>query len=87
MANIKSAKKRIITQEKRRMRNKTKKSSMRTTMKKLDQLIAQGEKEASLNTLNLVVKKLDKAASQGIVHKNFASRHKSRYMQKINEIK
>lgn len=86
MANIKSAKKRIITQEKKRMRNKAQKSSMRTTMKNLDKLIVEGNKEEALKTLNLVVKKLDKAVSKGIVHKNYASRNKSNFMTKINKI-
>ncbi|MFV0288957.1 MAG: 30S ribosomal protein S20 [Mycoplasmatales bacterium] len=86
MANIKSAKKRIITQEKKRMRNKAQKSSMRTTMKNLDKLIVEGNKEEALKTLNLVVQKLDKAVSKGIVHKNYASRNKSNFMTKINKI-
>lgn len=86
MANIKSAKKRIITQEKRRMRNKIQKSSMRTTMKNLDKLIVEGKKEESLELVKLVNKKLDKAVSKGLVHKNYASRNKSNFMNKINKI-
>lgn len=86
MANIKSAKKRIITNEKSRMRNKSQKSSMRTTMKKLDLLIAEGKKDESLELVNLVNKKLDRAVSKGILHKNYASRNKSNYMSKINSL-
>ncbi len=86
MANIKSAKKRIITNEKSRMRNKSQKSSMRTTMKKLDALIADGKKKESLELINLVNQKLDKAVSKGIVHKNYSSRTKSSYMKKINSL-
>lgn len=86
MANIKSAKKRIKTNEKARIRNKSQKSSMRTTIKSLEKTIAEGNKEESLKLMDLVSKKLDKAVSKNIVHKNFASRNKSRLMNQINNI-
>lgn len=86
MANIRSAKKRIKTNEKARMRNKVKKSSMKSSMKTLESLIESGKKQEAQEFMNTVSKKLDSAASQGIVHKNYASRQKSRLMKKINSI-
>ncbi len=86
MANIKSAKKRIKTNETARIRNKSQKSSMRTTMKKLESEIANGNKKESLKLMDLVSKKLDKAVSKKVVHKNFAARNKAKYMNQINNI-
>lgn len=86
MANIKSSKKRIITSEKARIRNKSKKFSMRTSMKDLEKAIDDNNKETSLELLKVVVKKLDKAAGQGLVHKNYSAREKSRLTKKINKI-
>lgn len=86
MANIKSAKKRIITNEKARLRNKSKRSAMRTSVKKLEELINEGNKAEAQNLLGDVVKKLDKAVSQGLVHKNYAARQKSRLSKKVNSL-
>lgn len=86
MANIKSAKKRIKTNEKARLRNKSKKSSMRTSIKRLENLIHDNNKEEAVKVMHLVTKKLDQAAGQGLVHKNYAARQKSRLMNKINNI-
>lgn len=84
MANIKSAKKRILTSQKSRLRNKTKKSDLRTAMKNLDVLIATATKEEALIQMNLVSKKLDSGITSGIVHKNYVARQKSNLMKKIN---
>ncbi len=86
MANIRSAKKRIKTNEKARIRNKSQKSSMRTSMKSLEKEIAHGNKEESLKLMDLVSKKLDKAVSKNVVHKNYASRNKAKFMKKINNM-
>lgn len=86
MANIKSAKKRILTNKKAQLRNKAKKSSMRTAMKSIETLIHESKKEEAMAMLSLVTKKLDKAVTQGIVHKNYASRQKSRLTLKINSL-
>lgn len=86
MANIKSAKKRILTNKKAQLRNKSKKASMRTAVKSIEVLINDGKKEEAQGMLSLVVKKLDKAVTQGIVHKNYASRQKSRLTLKINSL-
>ncbi|MGL4588769.1 MAG: 30S ribosomal protein S20 [Mycoplasmatales bacterium] len=87
MANIKSAKKRIKTNEKARLRNKTQKSAMRTAIKKLETAVSGKDrnKELEITLYNDVSKKVDKAVSKGIVHKNYAARQKSRLMKKINQ--
>ncbi len=84
MANIKSAKKRVKTSEKARLRNKSKKTAMRTQMKKLEDIIAHGTKEEALVQYNVVSSKLDRAVGKGLVQKNFAARQKSNFMKKIN---
>ncbi len=84
MANIKSAKKRVKTSEKARLRNKSKKTAMRSQMKKLNDIIATGTKEEALVQYNTVSSKLDRAVGQGLVQKNYAARQKSNFMKKIN---
>ncbi len=84
MANIKSAKKRVKTSEKARLRNKSKKTAMRTQMKKLEDIIASGTKEEALVQYNVVSSKLDRAVGQGLVQKNYSARQKSNFMKKIN---
>lgn len=84
MANIKSAKKRVKTSEKARLRNKSKKTAMRTQMKKLEDIIATGTKEEALVQYNVVSSKLDRAVGKGLVQKNYSARQKSNFMKKIN---
>jgi small subunit ribosomal protein S20 len=77
VANIKSQKKRIITNAKREERNKAVKSELRTRVKNA---VTTG----SDDDLRLAVKRIDKAATKGIIHPNTAARRKSRLMKKIN---
>lgn len=84
MANIKSAKKRVKTSEKARLRNKSKKTAMRTQMKRLEDIIAHGTKEEALVQYNVVSSKLDRAVGKGLVQKNYSARQKSNFMKKIN---
>jgi len=81
VANIKSQKKRILTNAKRAERNKSVKSELKTRVK--NALTASGT-EQSDETLRLAVKRLDMAASKGVIHKNQAARRKSRLMKKLN---
>ncbi len=78
MANIKSQKKRILTNAKRAERNKAVKSELKTRVKTA--AAAPDNNEA----LRLAVKRLDMAANKGIIHKNQAARRKSRLMKQIN---
>lgn len=87
MPNIKSQKKRVKTNEKRRAYNSAFKSSMRTAIKKVKVAAEENNKDLALENLNLAYKKLDKAQSKGILHKNNVSRKKSQLALIVNSIK
>lgn len=82
MANTKSAKKRIRTNERKRVRNLMYRSRVKTMVKKAEQAIFNGT--PSEETLREAISTLDKAAGKGIIHKNNAARRKSRLMKKFN---
>ena len=75
MANIKSAKKRILVSKKREMRNKA-----------VNTAVAEGNKEEAAKALTLATSKISKAASKGILHKNTASRKISRLNLAVNKM-
>ncbi len=81
MANIKSQKKRILTNAKATERNKAVKSELRTRIKNATETAGKPENVAALH---LAVKRLDMAASKRVIHPNQAARKKSRLMKKIN---
>ena len=81
MANIKSQKKRILTNAKRQERNKAVKSELRTRVKTATSSAGTPE---SAEDVRMAMKRLDKAATKGIIHPNQAARRKSRLMKKIN---
>ncbi len=81
MANIKSQKKRNLTNAKRAERNKAVKSELKTRVKTATS--AAGT-EHSEEALRLAVKRLDMAAAKGVIHPNQAARRKSRLMKKLN---
>ena len=85
MANIKSQIKRIGTNEKRRLRNKAAKSEVKTRIKTAV-FAAQVGSDTALEDLRTAVKRLDKAAARGIIHKNQASNRKSRLVRRINAL-
>ncbi|HET7653128.1 MAG TPA: 30S ribosomal protein S20 [Acidimicrobiales bacterium] len=85
MANIRSQIKRNRQNEKRRLRNKAVRSELKTRIKTAV-VTAESGAENSEEALRLAVKKLDKAAAKGIIHKNQAARRKSRLMKRINAI-
>ena len=86
MANIKSAKKRVITSEKARRHNASRRSMMRTYMKKVVTAIEAGQKEAAQEAFTALVPVLDRYATKGLIHKNKAARHKSRFNAKIKAL-
>ncbi len=86
MPIIKSQIKRAKTNEKRRILNVSFKSSMRSAIKDVETAIANKDLEAAKAAYNIASKKLDKAVTKGIEHKNYASRQKSRLALKINGI-
>ena len=83
MANIKSQIKRNRTNEVARLRNKAAKSEIKTRIKRAVTSASDGA-ETSVEDLRMAVKRLDKAAARGIIHKNQASNRKSRLMRRIN---
>ena len=86
MANIKSAKKRVLIAEANRQRNVAFKSSIKTAVKKALALAVESDKEALDSAISTVYKLCDKAVSKGILHKNTASRKKSRLTKAINKL-
>ena len=81
MANIKSQKKRILTNAKRQERNKAVKSELRTRVKNA---VSSAGSPENTEDVRLAMKRLDKAATKGIIHPNAAARRKSRLMKKVN---
>ncbi len=77
MANIKSQIKRNRQNEKRRLRNKSVKSSLKTAIRKFNEAVAAGDAETAQTLLRDASRKLDKAASKGVIHKNQAANRKS----------
>ncbi len=86
MANIKQQIKRNKTNEKARQRNSAFKSSMKTAIKAVLVACQTNDKALATEKLALAYKKLDKAQSKGIIHKNFVSRKKSELTCKVNAI-
>ena len=86
MANIKSAKKRVLIAEANRQRNVAFKTSIKTAVKKALALATEGDKDALNAAISNVYKLCDKAVSKGILHKNTAARKKSKLAAKISKI-
>ncbi|WP_334144703.1 30S ribosomal protein S20 [Rhabdothermincola sp.] len=82
MANIKSQIKRNRQNEKRRVRNKAVRSELKTRTKTALAAASEGRDDVE-ELARLAIKKLDKAASKGVIHRNQAARRKSRLMKKI----
>ena len=85
MANIKSQIKRNLQNERRRLRNKAARSEIKTRVKRAVTAAESGA-EDSVEALRLAVKKLDKAATKGIIHKNQAANRKSSLMRRLAKI-
>ena len=82
MANIKSQIKRNKQNEKAHERNKAVKSELKTVIRKFQAAIAAGEKDAAVENAKVATKKLDKAVSKGVIHKNQAANRKSAIAKK-----
>lgn len=85
MANIKSQKKRIITNEKRRLRNTSIRSAMKTMIKKAYQSLTSGDEKQKEAAIKKAIAIIDRACSKGVIHKNSAARRKSRLMKRVNK--
>lgn len=86
MANIKSAKKRILVTETRAARNKSIRSAVKTSIKKVEAAVAAKNKEAAQVALVAATSEISKAASKGVYHKNNAARKVSRLTKAVNGI-
>ncbi len=86
MANIKSQIKRIKTNEKARLRNKSVKSSLKTAVRKFREAADTGDLEAANTALRTASRQLDKAASKGVIHANQAANRKSAMAKKAAEL-
>ena len=86
MANIKSQIKRIGTNEKARLRNKSVKSSLKTSIRRFREAAETGDRDKVATLLKDVSKALDKAASKGVIHPNQAANKKSALAQRANSI-
>jgi len=86
VANIKSAKKRIKVTQAKTLRNKMAKSALKTSIKKYETALAAGNVDEAKVLLGSAIKSIDMAASKGMIHKNVASRKKSRLTLKLNKL-
>ena len=85
MANIKSQKKRIITNRKATVLNNDVKQAMKTAIKKFEKSLNE-DKETVMTKLNVAIKAIDKACSKGVIKKNTAARCKSNLTKKFNQL-
>jgi len=86
LANIKSAKKRILVAETRAARNKAIKSEVKTAIKKVDAAVSAKDVEAAKTSLRAAIATMNKATSKGVYHKNTTSRKISRLTKAVNSI-
>lgn len=86
MANIKSQIKRIKTNFKATERNRSQKSELRTAVRQTHDAILAGDKDVAETKLALASRKLDKAATKGVMHKNQAANRKSALAKKVNSL-
>jgi small subunit ribosomal protein S20 len=85
LPNIKQQEKRMRQAEKRRIRNKSRKTEIKTYIKKFNSALQKGDSEEGKEYLKKAVQALDKAAGDGVIHKNNAANKKSRLMHKYNK--
>ncbi|KQR54666.1 30S ribosomal protein S20 [Leifsonia sp. Leaf336] len=83
MANIKSQIKRNKTNKKAQERNKAVKSELKTAIRSTREAVVAGDKEKATAALRLAAKKIDKAASKGVIHKNQAANRKSAIAKQV----
>lgn len=86
MANIKSQMKRNKTNEKARLRNQSVKSSVKTAVRKFREAAESGDKDKAVELQREASKKLDKAASKGVIHANQAANKKSAMAKRVNSL-
>ncbi|MEG0228762.1 MAG: 30S ribosomal protein S20 [Lachnospiraceae bacterium] len=86
MANIKSAKKRILVNESKAMRNKAVKSKVKTCVKKVETAVTAKDASAAKEALIVAISEITKAGNKGVYHKNTCSRKISRLTKAVNAL-
>ncbi|MBF8378240.1 30S ribosomal protein S20 [Alicyclobacillus mali] len=86
MANIKSAKKRVLITKRNTLRNRTIKSALRTHIRKFETAFAAQDVEEAQARLRTALRALDKAVTKGVIHRNTAARKKSRLAKRLNAL-
>ena len=86
MANIKSQLKRIRTNEKARLRNKSVKSSLKTAVRRFREAATAGEKDRALGELQTASRALDMAVCKGVIHRNLAANRKSAMAKRADQL-
>ena len=86
MPNIKSAKKRLRQNAKRRANNRARMSALRTQVKRMEEAVAKGDRETAEAMLSTASRAFDQAAARGLIKKNTAARRKSQLATKVNGI-
>jgi small subunit ribosomal protein S20 len=86
VANIKSQQKRNLTNERRRLRNKSVKSSLHTAIRAFREAAEAGDKDKAAELAKSASRKLDKAASKGVIHKSQAANRKSALVLALNRL-
>jgi len=86
LPNIKSAKKRVKVSNTKAQQNKMFKTSFKTVLKKCETALNATDKAAAEAAYAAAVKKIDKAAAKGMIHKNTAARKKSRFAARLNKM-
>ncbi|HLS35452.1 MAG TPA: 30S ribosomal protein S20 [Bacillota bacterium] len=86
MANLKSAIKRVKVNEKKRQRNQSFKSAMRTNIKRVEHLVEANDLEEAKKAFEEASQSIDKAVQKGVIHRNNGNRQKRKLAKKIREI-
>ena len=84
MANLKNAKKRVLVNAKKTLRNNNYSASMKSAIKNVEKAVAGKEKKNAEEALKIAIKRIDKAAAAGVTSKNTCARNKSRLTKKVN---
>lgn len=86
MANLKNAKKKILVNAKKTVRNNNYSASMKSAIKSVEKAVVAKDKNKAEEALKIAIKRIDKAAAAGVVAKNNCARNKSRLTKKVNSM-
>lgn len=86
MANLKSAKKRVNTNQSKRERNVAVKSNMRLNIKKVEKFIDANEVDEAKKAYHHTIRTIDKAVQKGVIHSNNGNRHKAKLAERLNQL-